>query len=90
MNKEELIDAIAARTKLTKKDSCKALESMIVAVSSSLRRGYPVQLTGFGSLEVHQHKARSWRSRSGKTITIPAHKTVFFHPGVDLKEMINE
>jgi len=90
MNKEELIDAIAARSKLTKADSRKALDSMIVVVSNSLRRGYAVDLPGFGRLEVHQHKTRSWRSRSGKTIIIPAHKTVFFHPGVDLKEMINE
>ena len=89
MNKEELIDAIAAKAKLTKADSRKALDSMIIVVSSGLKRGYAVDLPGFGRLEVHQHKARGWCSRSGKAITIPAHKTVFFHPGVDLQGTLN-
>lgn len=89
MTKEELIDAVAFKSKLTKADSRKAVDSIIAAVSNSLRFGDPVGLAGLGSLEVHLHKARSWRSRSGKTVIIPAHKTAFFHASAGLKELIN-
>lgn len=89
MNKEELMDAITADSSLTKADSKKALDAAIKAVGSALKRGGFVDVLGFGRLEVHQHKARSWRSRSGKTVTIPAHKTVFFCPCEDLKEAVN-
>lgn len=89
MNKDELIDAISARTRMTKADSRKAVDAMVTVLCSSLRFGYPVELPGFGSLEVHLHKARSWRGRSGRTITIPAHKTAFLNAAAELKELIN-
>ncbi len=89
MNKAELIDAIAGEASLTKADSRKALDAMIKAVVNTLRKGGTLDLTGFGKLEVHQHKKRSWRTRSGKAVTIPAHKTVFFHPCQDFREALN-
>ena len=89
MDKNELIDAIAFTSKLTKADSRKALDAIIRVTVSVLKRGGALALAGFGELEVHQHKKRSWKTRSGKVVTIPAHKTVFFHPGEDLKDCLN-
>ena len=89
MDKAELIDAIAATSKLTKTDSRKALDLAIRAISVTLKKGGVLELIGFGKLEVHQHKKRNWRSRSGKAVTIPAHNTVFFHSDADLKDAVN-
>ncbi|MFH1692562.1 MAG: HU family DNA-binding protein [Candidatus Omnitrophota bacterium] len=89
MNKEELLDAIAVEASLTKADSRKALDAAIKAVVGILKCGGFLEVVGFGNLEVHQHKKRSWRTRSGKTVVIPSHKTVFFRPCESLKEEVN-
>ena len=49
MNKSELIDAIAAKAELSKKDAKAALEATLEAVSESLKAGDTVQLIGFGT-----------------------------------------
>ena len=84
MDKAQLIDCIASDAGITKADAKKALDATIKAVSNTLKKGNALELKGFGKLEVHQHKKRSWRTRKGKLVTIPAHKSIFFHAGEDL------
>ena len=52
MNKTELIDAIAAKAELSKKDAKAALEATLEAISESLKAGDAVQLIGFGTFKV--------------------------------------
>ena len=54
MNKSELIDAIAAKANLSKKDAKAALEATLEAVSESLKVGDAVQLIGFGTFRCWQ------------------------------------
>jgi DNA-binding protein HU-beta len=85
MNKGELISAIADKSGLTKAASEKALNAMIKAVSTSLKKGKRVGLVGFGSFSVSQRAARIGRNpQTGKEIKIPAKKVVKFKPGSDL------
>jgi len=85
MNKGELISAIADKSGLTKAASEKALNSMIAAISASLKKGQRVGLVGFGSFSVSQRAARTGRNpQTGKEIRIPAKKVVKFKPGADL------
>ncbi len=85
MNKGELIDAIAAETKLTKVDSKKALDAYIKATSDALKTGERVALVGFGSFSVAKRSARNGRNpQTGKPISIKAKKVVKFKAGSDL------
>ena len=52
MNKAELIDAIAADTKLTKKDVDAVVKAFTENVAKSLEKGDSVQLIGFGTFDV--------------------------------------
>ena len=52
MNKTELVDAIAAKTELSKKDAEKALKAFVEVVTDELKKGEKIQLVGFGTFEV--------------------------------------
>jgi DNA-binding protein HU-beta len=79
MNKKEMIDAIAAGSKLTKADSKKALEAFIKATTGSLKKGGRIALVGFGSFSVVKRSARTGRNpQTGKPISIKAKNVVKF------------
>ncbi len=91
MTKAELIDKVTKDTKLTKKDSEKAINAIIGAVSGSLAKGEKVQLVSFGSFEVRKRAARKGRNpQSGKEIDIPARKVPVFKAGKALKDAVGK
>ena len=91
MTKADLIDKIAKETKLTKKDSDKALDAIIKAISGSLAKGDKVQLVGFGSFEVRKRAARKGRNpQTGKEINIAARKVPVFKAGKALKDAVSK
>ena len=91
MNKSELIDAIAAKANLSKKDAKAALEATLEAVSESLKAGDAVQLIGFGTFKVNERAARTGRNpRTGEEIKIAAAKIPAFVAGKALKDVVKE
>lgn len=89
MNKTELIDAIAAKAGLTKKDAKAALEATLESITESLKAGDPVQLIGFGTFKVNERKARTGRNpKTLETIQIPASKVPAFVSGKALKDAV--
>ena len=89
MNKSELIDAIAAKANLSKKDAKAALEATLEAVSESLKAGDAVQLIGFGTFKVNERAARTGRNpQTGAEIKIAASKVPAFVSGKALKDAI--
>ncbi|HGJ5855085.1 HU family DNA-binding protein (plasmid) [Arsenophonus nasoniae] len=90
MNKTELINQIAEKADLTKKDSEKALNAFIETVTESLKSGSDVQLVGFGNFQVKQRAAREGRNpQTGKVIQIAASNVPSFKAGKTLKEAVN-
>lgn len=91
MNKEELIAAIAEKTKFSKADSKKFLESYVDTISETLKAGDIVQLIGFGSFSVKKKSARKGRNpRTGEEINISASKRITFLAGKQLKDTVNQ
>ncbi len=89
MNKTDLIDAIASKADLSKKDAKAALEATLAAVTESLKAGDAVQLIGFGTFKVNERKARTGRNpRTGEAIEIAAAKVPAFVAGKALKDAI--
>jgi len=91
MNKAELVDAIAAESKLTKADSQRALEAIVNATTKALKKSDRVSLVGFGSFSVAKRAARNGRNpQTGKAIKIAAKKVAKFKAGAELKKMVNK
>ena len=90
MNKAELIDAIAADTKLTKKDVDAVVKASTENVAKSLEKGDSVQLIGFGTFDVGERAAREGINPATKeTIKIPAKVAATFKAGSKLKDALN-
>lgn len=51
MNRQELVDAMASKADISKKNADAALKGFIDAVSEALKKGDKVQLVGFGTFE---------------------------------------
>lgn len=89
MTKAELIDKVAAKTKLTKKDSGNAIDAIVASISGALAKGDKVSLVGFGSFDVRKRAARTGRNpQTGAEIKIAARKVPAFKAGKALKEAV--
>ncbi len=90
MTKSELIDSIADRTGMTKKDAAAALDATLGAISDELAGGGSITLTGFGTFKVAQRAARQGiNPRTGAPVAIAAARVPRFSPGASLKGAVN-
>ena len=89
MNKAELINAIVAKSEMSKKDADVALSAVIDSIKDALKAGEKVQIVGFGTFSVKERAARTGKNPStGETIQIAACKVPAFAAGKALKEEI--
>ncbi len=89
MNKSELVDLVAEKTEMSKKDSEKAVKAVLESITDGLVKGDKVQLVGFGTFEVRSRKEREGRNpATGEKIKIKALKVPAFKPGKALKEKV--
>jgi DNA-binding protein HU-beta len=90
VNKTELIDHIAKTADLSKAASSRALDAMITAVRTTLKKNGTVTLVGFGTFSVGKRAARVGRNpRTGEAIKIKSAKVPKFKPGKALKDAVN-
>jgi DNA-binding protein HU-beta len=91
MNKTDLVNAIASKSGLNKKNSEAALNAFIGTVQDTLKKGDKVVLVGFGTFEVRKRAARKGRNpQTKKEITIPASIAPVFKAGKGLKDKVNK
>ena len=89
MNKAELIEEVAGKVGLTKKDANNVVDAITSAITDSLARNERVALVGFGTFQVMKRKARGGRNpQTGEEIQIPAKKVPKFRAGKSLREKV--
>ncbi len=89
MTKAELIAEIAKKSKLTKADAERALNTFVEIAKKTLKKEGRLALAGFGTFVVSKRKARKGRNpQTGETIKIKASKVVRFKAGKALKEKL--
>jgi len=90
MNKKELVESMAEAAGISKAAAEKALNGMLMAVSSALGKGDKVTLIGFGTFSTVKRTARKAKNpRTGAVIEIPAKKIAKFKPGSKLSDAVN-
>src|SRR5260370_15972671 len=90
MTKSELIDALAARSELTKARAELVVNCVFDAMTEALQRGEGIEIRGFGSFTVRPYKPYSGRNpRTGEPVEVPAKRLPFFKVGKELKELVN-
>lgn len=89
LNKKGLIDAVANKLDITKKDATVAVEAVFETITESLVNGSKVDISGFGKFEVKTRSARTGINPSTKeTIQIPETKAPAFKAAKALKEAV--
>ena len=89
MNKAELIQAVVAKSGLSKKDADAAVAAVVDAITDALKAGEKVSLVGFGTFAVKARAARTGKNpQNGEPIQIAASKVPAFTAGKALKDAI--
>ncbi len=89
MNKTELINAVAAKAEISKKDADKAVAAVLASIEEALVAGDKIQLIGFGTFEVKERAARTGHNpKTGESIEIAAAKIPSFKAGAALKNAV--
>jgi DNA-binding protein HU-beta len=89
MNKGELVDAIAQKAEMTKKDADILLSVLLDSIMEAVAGGDKVTLVGFGSFEPRQRAAREGRNpQTGETLQIAAATVPGFSAGKQFKDLV--
>ena len=90
MTKAELIDEVAERTGVSKKETASIIDAMFGAIAAKLRKHEKVQISGFGTFEPRKRKARVGRNpRTQEEIKVPASWSLGFRPGKQLRSIVS-
>ena len=89
MNKGELVDVLAKKADLSKKDAKLCIDTLTDEITKALTNKEEVRLTGFGKFTTSDRKARKGRNpQTGEEIQIPARTVPKFKAGKNLKEAV--
>ncbi len=91
MNKSELVDSIAKKSSLSKKDSEKGLNAFLDTVRGALKKGDKVSLVGFGTFQVMKRKATTGvNPKTKEKLQIPAKKVAKLKFSDSINGMLNK
>ena len=89
MNKSELVDAVAHKAEVTKKQAEMVISTTIETIMEAVDGEDKVTLVGFGSFESRERKAREGRNpKTNEKMHIPATKVPAFSAGKKFKEAV--
>jgi DNA-binding protein HU-beta len=95
VNKAEMVDRIAQRTGMTSRDVRNIVDAIfdpdpsVGLIAAELKSGGKVAISGFGTFEARQRKARQGRNpHTGETLDIPSMMAPAFKAGKPLKETL--
>jgi len=92
LGKGDIAARVSARLKTSRAEGARALDAVLDTITEALKEGQSVTLTGFGTFEVRDIKARKVRAlrgrQAGQLVTVPAHKRPGFRAGHELRRAV--
>ena len=89
MNKSDLVDDVAKRSNVTKRQVDAVISATLDSIMESVAQGDKVILVGFGSFERRNRKAREGRNpKTGDKMDIPETIVPAFSAGKFFKQMV--
>ena len=90
MNKSELVEQVAERYGITKKQAETAVNSLFQAITNGLVEGKRIEIRGFGSFRSKYYEAYKGRNpRTGTPIEVPPKRLPAFKAGKELRERVD-
>lgn len=89
MNKNQLVEIIAEKIKLSKSQTEIMLDATLETIQKSVSKGNDVKLVGFGTFSKLERKAKVGRNpKTGETVLIPKVSVPRFKPGKEFKDIV--
>ena len=89
MTKAEIVEDIAAKTGLTKKEIAEAVDMFLKTVADALAEGKHLEIRGFGTFKVKDRKSRLARNpRTGESVPVPPRRVPVFKVSKELKDIV--
>ena len=90
MNKSQLVEVVAIKSGVKKKDAELVVNALTETILDSMKNGEKVQIVGFGTFDVKVRDARTARNpKTGESIEVPATKHPAFSASMALKDQLN-
>ena len=90
MNKSELIEALAEKSRIAPELARDVVETTIELMKQQLMEGGRIEIRGFGSFEMREYCGYKGRNpKTGESVQVKPKRTPFFKCGQDLKDMLN-
>jgi nucleoid DNA-binding protein len=91
MTRVQLVEKVAYRMKVKKKDANNYLTAFLDSIMDNLAKDRRVVVQGFGSFKIKEYKARvAKKPLTGEVIHLPVRRKPSFHAGKELRERINK
>jgi DNA-binding protein HU-beta len=89
MTKAELVEVVAAQSKLTKKSAAEVLDIVFSNIGKAVKKDARFSYPGFGTWSVRSRKARKIRNpQTNEMMKLKASKTIGFRPAKELKNSL--
>lgn len=90
MTKADIVELIAEKTGFTAKDVKVVVEQFLEEVKICLQDDNHLEIRGFGTFKVKNHKARKARNpKTNEEVRVPAKKKAFFKVSRELNGLLN-
>ena len=90
MNKSELIEAVAEKSKITKKKAEDVVNLIFDSMTNAMAKGERNEIRGLGSFVVKDYKSYTGRNpRTGESIQVSPKRLPFFKVGKELKDRVD-
>ena len=91
INKRDLVEAVAEKAHLSKRDARNAVDVFCDELVKNLRKGTEVNISNFGAFEVKERKSREGTHPKKHTpLLIEGKKVISFRTAKCLKEQLNK
>lgn len=91
MNKSELIETLAEKSRITKKRAEEVVNLIFDAMVHAMVQGDRIEIRGLGSFVVKEYGSYTGRNpRTGESIRVRPKKLPFFKVGKELKELVDK
>ena len=91
MKRSDIIRTIQVQFKnMRSNDASKMLDAVVQEMITAVAKDNRIEIRGLGSFQSRRHSPKNgYNPTTGKTMLVPAGKTVLFKPGRDLTNKMN-
>jgi integration host factor subunit alpha len=90
MTKADIVERVAEKCGITKKESINMVESVFSIIKSTLEDGDYIKIAGFGKFETkNKHERKGRNPQTGETLIIEARRILSFKPSAILRKSVN-